>query len=211
MSYAFEYPYKVAPGTVPAYHTSDTYLLFKAMQSYLGSDLFNHIKTEVYAPLNIAPDVLDTLRTWENGGWSNGEPLGGYGMWWTHDAMAKISRFLNQDAGKINNAQVLNVNQLNAAMQRDAADRGMDLSVFEDSDAMWYNNGTWAFKYAAGDTYTNGQVYSCDWYLPFMVGYGGIIVLLGPNHVNYWYFSDAGLVHWGDAVTEMNKIAPFCN
>lgn len=211
MSYAFNYPYQAVAGTVPVYHTSDTYLLFQAMQNYMGSDLFDHIMTHVYAPLNIAPDVLDTLRTWESGGWSNGNPMGGGGMWWTHDAMAKIAKFLNQDAGQINGAQVLNTNQLNAAMQRDAGDRGMDLSVYSGYDAMWYNNSTWAFKYVAGDTYTNGQVYSCDWYLPFMAGYSGITVLLGPNNVNYWYFSDAGLSHWGDAVTEMHKISPFCN
>lgn len=211
MTYAFNYPYKAVPGTVPVYHSSDTYLLFKAMETYIGTDLFDHVKTNVYAPLKIEADSLTTLRTWENGGWSNGSAVGGYGMWWTHDSIAKIAKFLNQDAGKINGTQVLNANRLNATLQRDAGDRGMDLSGYSGYGSIWYNNGTWAYKYIAGNTYTNGQVYSCDWYLPYMVGYGGINVLLGPNNVNYWYFSDAGLAHWGDAVTEMNKINPFCN
>lgn len=211
MDYAFSYPYKAASGSIPVYHTSDTYLLFKAMENYIGKDLFDYIKANVYQPLNIEADSLSSLRTWEDDGWSNGSALGGYGMWWTHDSIAKIARFLNQDRGQIKGKQVLNAQKLKATMQRDVDDRGMDLGCYGSYDSTWYNNGVWAFKYVAGEIYTNGQVYDCDWYLPYMTGYGGITVLMGPNNVNYWYFSDSGLTYWQDAVTEMNKIYPFCH
>jgi hypothetical protein len=43
-----------------------------------------------------------------------------------------------------------------------------------------------------------------------MSGFGGNTVLLLPDGVTYYIFSDGNEFFWYDAVNEINKIAPLC-
>jgi hypothetical protein len=52
--------------------------------------------------------------------------------------------------------------------------------------------------------------YSCDFWIPYMSGYGGITILLLPNGATYYVFSDANEFKWYNAVHEINRIKPFC-
>jgi len=53
--------------------------------------------------------------------------------------------------------------------------------------------------------------YSCTFNVAYMSGFGGITVLMLPDGVTYYIFTDNNEFYWYDAVNEINKIAPFCN
>ena len=201
---AFNFPNKAAPGTLWNYHTSDTFILTSAMNNYLqsqegsGADIFNMVRDEVYAPINLSAGTMTSLRT-DNS--STGAPFGGYGLFWTQDDIAKVAKLLNSDNGMANGVQLLQTDMLADSMQKDATDRGLDTTgrpVFK------YNNGFWAKEFTSTDGYT------CSFYTPFMSGYGGITVVMMPNGATYYYFSDNEEYSWNSSVNEANKLVPHC-
>jgi CubicO group peptidase (beta-lactamase class C family) len=203
---AFHFPNQKPAGQVWNYHTSDTFILTRAMHNYLvqqeGSqaDIFNMVRDEVYMPLQLSTGALTTLRT-DNS--PVGAPFGGYGLFWTTDDIAKLALFLNVGGGSIGGEQILNPDMLAAAMQRNPEDRGLNTSgvpVFK------YNRGFWAKQWTSSEF----RQYSCSFWTPFMSGYGGITVVLIPNGSIYYYFSDNNEFSWYDAVNESNKISPIC-
>lgn len=202
---AFNFPFKVAPGTFWNYHTSDTFIVTRAMNNYLqtqegsGADIFNMLKNEVFAPMNLSTGV-STIRT-DNS--NTGAPFGGYGLFWTQDDIAKVVKFLNNDNGYANGSQILEVNMLADAMQDDSSDRGLDTTG---GTGFKYNNGFWAEDF----TPAAFPQYSCTFYTPFMSGYGGITVVMMPNGATYYYFSDNEEFSWYNAVHEANKLSPHC-
>ena len=204
--FAFLFPHQKAPGQVWVYHTSDTFIATRAMNNYLvkqegsGADIFNFVRDEVFLPLHLSSGALTTLRT-DNS--SNGEPFGGYGLFWTRDDIAKISLLLNDQNGIINGIQVLEPGLLAASLQRNPNDRGLNTTgvpVFK------YRNGFWAREW----TPSEDRRYTCTFWTPFMSGYGGITVVLMPNGSIYYYFSDNNEFSWYDAVNESNKLKPMC-
>ena len=202
---AFNFPYKVSPGTFWNYHSSDTFILSRAMNNYLqsqegsGADIYTMMKNEVYDPIKLSAGV-STLRT-DNS--TSGAPFGGYGLFWTQDDIAKIAKFLNVDNGYANGTQILQISMLDDAMQDDPTDRGLDTTgtpVFK------YNNGFWAKNMTPSEF----PQYSCSFYVPFMSGYGGITVAMAPNGATYYYFSDNEEFSWYNAIHEMNKLSSYC-
>jgi hypothetical protein len=203
---AFSFPNQNAPGQAWVYHTSDTFILTRAMNNYLvgqagsGADIFNLVRDEVYIPLHLSAGALTALRT-DNS--PSGAPFGGYGLFWTQDDIAKVSLLLNDQNGIIDGAQVLEPGLLAAAMQRNAAERGLNTTgvpVFK------YKAAFWAKQWTSAD----GRPYACSFWTPFMSGYGGISVVLMPNGSIYYYFSDNNEFSWYDAVNESNKLSPMC-
>ena len=51
---------------------------------------------------------------------------------------------------------------------------------------------------------------SCNFWVPFMSGYGGNIVAMPPNGVSFYRFSDGNEFPWVPALFELNKLAPVC-
>ncbi len=205
ISIAFDWGNRAAPGTVWVYHTSDTFILTQAMQGYLqtkegaGADIFNFLVDEVYKPVGLGPGAFTTLRTSDNN-WQ-GRPFGGYGLFWIPDDIAKLSTFLNVNHGAVNGTQILSPALLADAMQWDANDRGLTTATYD----FKYNNGFWAHEFTTDDGY------ACNFWVPFMSGYGGITVAMMPDGVTYYYFSDNGDFDWYDAVAEVNNsIASNC-
>lgn len=200
---AFNFPNKKAPGTTWVYHSSDMFIVTRAMNNYLqtqegsGADIFNMVKNEVYAPIHLSAGV-STIRT-DNA--PTGAPFGGYGLFWTQDDIAKVAKFLNNDNGYANGLPILSSAMLDDSMQRNPNDRGMTTSG---STAFKYNNGFWAKDFTPADGY------SCTFWAPFMSGYGGITVVMMPNGVTYYYFSDNDEFNWYNAVHEANKLSPHC-
>ena len=198
---AFDWPHRAPPGTQWVYRTSDTFILTSAMQNYLetmegpDADIFEFVVNEVYKPLNLSPGVFTILRTKDNN-WQ-GQPYGGLGMWWIPDDLAKISSFLNVENGMIDNVQILQPAMLSAALQRDPDDRGVDRDGYGK-----YNNAFWADRYYAG--------FDCEFWVPEMLGYSGIVVALFPNGSTYYYASDNREFTWDTALRESDKIAPLC-
>lgn len=192
------YSRKAAPGSKWIYHTSDTYILGTAMNAYLqgiegsGADIFTDILVgEVLAPLGISPTAEFTRRTYD----SVQQPFAGWGLMWLRDDVAKISNFLA--AGS---QSVLHQGQLDAALQKNPADRGLaPLTNYR------YNNGFWAHEVSG-----NMSGCSADLWLPFMSGYGGISLLVLPNNSVYYYFADDDEYLWMDAAVEAHKIRSLC-
>ncbi|MEJ2750710.1 MAG: serine hydrolase, partial [Anaerolineae bacterium] len=126
---ALNWPHSEAPGSQWVYHTSDTFILTRALQNYLQTqegdeaDIFQFVVDEVYVPLQMEPGVFTVLRT-KDDNWQ-GQPYGGLGLWWVPDDLAKISNFLNVDGGAIDGEQLLQPDLLAAALQRDPNDRGV--------------------------------------------------------------------------------------
>ena len=202
---AFNFPYKVAPGAYWNYHTSDTFIVTRAMNNYLESqegssaDIYDMLKNEVFAPIKLSAGV-STIRT-DNS--TTGVPFGGYGLFWTQDDIAKVAKFLNNDNGFANGTQILNADMLADSMQNDLSDRGVDTTG---GTGFKYNNAFWAEDF----TPAAFPQYSCSFWTPFMSGYGGITVVMMPNGATYYYFSDNEEFSWYNAVHEANKLSPYC-
>jgi hypothetical protein len=94
---AFDWPHSANPGTQWVYRTFDTFILTRAMQNYLQTqedpeaDIYEFLVEEVFKPINIGPGAYTSQRT-KDDNWQ-GQVLGGYGLWWIHDDIAKIAAF----------------------------------------------------------------------------------------------------------------------
>jgi hypothetical protein len=128
-----------------------------------------------------------------------GQAEGGYGLWWIQDDIAKIATLLNNNGGMLDGMHLLHPDLLAAAMQQNPDDRGMDIDRRRK-----YNNAFWAWRY--------GQVegFDCEFWVPEMLGVSGNAVVLMPNGLTYYYFSDNRQFTWDAAVIESDKIVPHC-
>ncbi|WP_105102853.1 hypothetical protein [Microbulbifer pacificus] len=198
-----QYTRKASPGSQWVYHTSDTYIAGTHMTDYLrgqqggSADLFNDtIVADLWAPIGVSPTGRYTRRTYD----AVAQPFAGWGLMWLPDDVAKIARFVGIDDGKIGGQQMLNTTQLNAALQRNAADTGtVPLADYR------YNNGFWAHNVAGNLSGCSGA----QW-IPFLSGFGGITVVLLPNDSVYYYFSDNDTYYWLEAVQEAHGIRSLC-
>lgn len=197
-----EYPRKAAPGTTWVYHTSDTYILGTAMNADVkqlegsSKDIFTDtIVNEMWRPLGLSKTSQVSRRTYD----AVAQPFTGWGLTFLRDDVAKLTTFLNMDDGRIGGTQMLDSAELDAAMQRNPSDRGLDpLTDFK------YNNGFWAHEISS-DTGCPADIW-----VPFMSGYGGITILLLPNDTVYYYFSDDDTYLWKDAAVESHLIRSLC-
>ena len=166
------------------------------MQSYLQSqegpstDIFDLLVNEIFVPIGVGPGAHTSLRTSDNN-WQ-GPPLGGYGLWLVQDDVAKIVTLLNNNSGVHNGAQLLDADVLASAMQQNSSDRGLPTS----SEPFVYNNGFW------GHEFTTSDGYSCNFWTPYMSGFGGISVIMMPNGSTFYVFSDGNTFNWFDVVKE---------
>jgi hypothetical protein len=207
---AFEFDlHTVAPDTLWIYRSSDTFLLTSAMNLYLqqkkGSraDIFEQVLNDVYIPLKASHGFRSIIRT-DNS--AVGRPTGYYGLFYIQDDIAKIGDWLNNGNGMINGKQVLEPTRLRESLFREPAVTGLSVPVPNDRN-FFYKDSTW------GKTMSPSQFpqYNCTFRVAYMTGYGGINVLLLPNGVTYYVFTDNNQFFWYDAVNEINKIAPLCH
>ena len=173
-------------------------MLGTAINAYLaehagpGADLLEDVLLPWWQPLNLSPTSQVSRRSYDDAA----QPFTGYGLTLTIDDVARLASFAN---GPQIRKQV-DTGLLDAALQRDAADRGLPAA----GGNFLYNNGFWAYP---GYTSANCPV---PLNLPFMLGYGGINVVLLPNDTVYYYFSDGGRFGWLAAAREADRIKPFC-
>ncbi|MCP4417613.1 MAG: hypothetical protein GY805_13395, partial [Chloroflexi bacterium] len=201
---ALDWPHSADPGTQWVYRTSDTFIVTSAMNNYLqaqagtDADIFQFVVDDVYTSLKMGPGVYSTLRT-KDDNWQ-GQPYGGYGLWWVQDDIAKIATLLQNNGRSANGDQILHPDLVAAALQNNPDDRGVEIDSRNQ-----YNNAFWATSYGARDGY------DCEFWVPQMQGISGVVVVLMPNGSTYYYFSDNQEFRWNAAVTESNKIAPHCS
>lgn len=202
--FACSYPYKTTPGSTFVYHTTDTYLLGRAMDTYYksqagsGADFFDDVIVgEIFEPLGLSPTSHTSLRTQDG----VAQPHVGYGLIFVRDDVVKLAEFLNKSQGKIQGVQTLDSGMVAAAL--DLGTGGLQAG----SSADRYKSGFWYY-----DLNQDVHDYGCSaarW-VPYMSGYGGISVALLPNGMVYYNFSDSGQLTWGMSTIELNKIAPLC-
>jgi len=208
------FPHRAVPGTTFVYQTHTTFLLTQAMSAYLkgrqgsDADIFNAIRDHVYKPIHFSQGSLTTLRT-DNS--PSGKPFGGYGLFLIQDDIAKLGHFLNDEQGAVSGKQVLEHGRLTESLFRTANPAVIGVLVPDVGkptvpNTFRYHNFFWG-KHM---TPTEFPRYKCDFWVPFMSGYGGNIVLLLPNGAVYYIFSDGNEFIWYAAVEEINKIAPLC-
>ena len=212
------FPNKSNPGTVWVYHTSDTYLLGRAMEIYLTyqpgynyySDLLaNFVVPDIYAPLGLSPTSQWSRRT---SGWGDPQQnFTGWGMTWVRSDIAKIAKFMSIDNGAISGVQKLDPTMLNAALQRSPTYPD-GLATGDSQGVLWYQHGLWAKNVQAPVGCSNPT------YVPEMSGYGGITVaMFPPSHgsgVIYYNFSDEGnaaAFDWSNPAIEANKFGSYCH
>jgi hypothetical protein len=209
------FPHKANPGTTFVYQTAATFILTQAMTTYLqqrqgsGADIFNSIRDMVYKPIHLSQGALTTLRS-DNS--PAGKPVGGWGLYFIQDDVAKLGRLLNNNGGMIDGKQVLEPTRLKESLFRIADPASVSLPVpWSENPSVQntyrYHNYFWARHMTPAEF----PQYHCDFWVPLMSGYGGNSVLLLPNGATFYIFSDGEEWEWFGAVNEINKIAPFCH
>ena len=198
MTQALSWQHHTMPGQTWVYHSSDTFILVRAIQNYLGEDAFDWLAQEVFAPLKIGPGAHSSARTSENN-WQ-GQAFGGYGLWWSVDDAAKLANLMQNRGRMPDEEQLLHPDLVATAMQR-TPDRGFLTGAGE-----YYRLGFWASKF----TPDVDPELQCTFYTPYMSGSGGIVILLLPNGMTYYYFSDNSEFVWLDAVKETNRMRSHC-
>jgi len=111
------FPHRANPGTSFAYHSSDTYIAGTLMNEILpaGSDIHTDVLVErVMKPLRLSPVTWATRRTYD----SRAQPYTGYGLTLHSDDIVRIGLFLARGDGAIEGTQVLDPEELKAALQR---------------------------------------------------------------------------------------------
>jgi hypothetical protein len=201
---AFNWPNRAQPGTTWVYRTSDTFIITRAMQNFLQSqtggedDIFEYVVDQIYRPLRLGPGAFTSMRTSDNN-WQ-GQAEGGYGLWFIPDDIAKLGTFLLLEGGKINDEQILNPGMLAATLQQDPEDRGLRIGPNS-----YYNNAFWAQRFGPS------QGFDCEFWVVDWQGISGNVVVLMPNGVIYYYFSDNQEFVITPAVLAADRIHPFCD
>lgn len=193
------FPRREAPGERFVYHSSDTYLAGAAMQALLDEvapgnrGIYRELVAEPFwAPLAVSGALSWPLATRDD----VAQPLTGWGLFLTADDIARIGAWLGDAEHP---PEGLDRELLDAALQRDADDRGLPAGP-----SLYYNNGFWAWD--------AGPTLGCDAPMPVpsMSGHGGIIVVLFPNGVLYYHVSDGHEYRWRDAALVAHRIRSLC-
>lgn len=191
---------RAPPGTRWVYHTSDTYILGAAMAGFLakhgGGDMFDTLVAPVWRALGVSPAALVTRRTYD----AARQPFTGWGITFQRDDFAKLGLFMARGDGVAGGKAMIDAAMLKAALQRDPSQPGLTAA----SDDLRYQHGMWAWNAA--------KVLGCrrDTWIPFMAGYGGILVALMPNGMVYVRVSDGGDIPWAKGAAAADAIKPFC-
>ncbi len=203
VAFSCSYLNKKAPGTTWVYHTTDTFLLGRALQNIYrtqenstSKDFFaDMLAAEIYAPLGMSPTTQTSLRTND----AVALPFTGYGLTFHHDDFVKMGNFLYKDAGKIGGVAMLDPVLLNEAMQKTS-----NLGLTTGTTTSNYYHGFW--------TYNGKSNLGCsaDVWIPYMSGYGGIGVVMLKNNMVYYYVSDKDEYGFITTVKELHKISSAC-
>ena len=200
---AFSYKnYPWGPGEVARYNSSTLFVLAAAMDSYLKSmegpqaDLWQMVTEEVYNPIGIS--YAPVLRTTEPDG-SQGLPVLAYGLYPTVEELARIAILL-QNGGRYQEQQILHAGKLAEAL-RLTDNRGLptgDRTRYGDTT---YLMSFWADAYRTG----NGKYFL----IPYMSGYGGNRLVLAPNGVSSFRFTDSMNYDTVPLIRATEAVQPF--
>jgi CubicO group peptidase (beta-lactamase class C family) len=193
------YARKATPGTFWVYHTPDNALVATALQAVVVAQepatatIDKFMTNEIFAPLGLSSMTFGVKKTYD----TTAQAWGGYGMFINGDDYAKMGAFMNEGEGKIAGTQILDYSRLKMAMQRDAANPGLTVTVPSQPYNHRYKGNLWAKDMYGGAYASCGVTYT-----PYMSGFGGISVVLIKNKSTYYVVSDNLEYEWVTAVTE---------
>lgn len=210
------FPHTAEPGTTWVYQTHATFIVTQAMNAYLQrrrgptADIFELVRDDVFKPIKFSQGSLTSLRT-DNTDKSTdktGKALGSHGLFYIYDDVAKLSKFLNNDGGKIGKTQILDPARLRDSLFRNPDHLGLAVSGPSGipPGTHRYQSAFWGAKMTRAEF----PDFGCEFWVARMGGYGGISIVLMPDGITYYVFSDNDEFHWNDAVREANKLASLC-
>ena len=188
---------KDKPGKKFVYHSTDIYILGTALNNFIksanspNSDLYEDIMKPLWDNLSLSHALNKSQRTAD----SINQTFTAWGLFFLSTDIVSIGNYLRNIAEE--NPQTL----MGSSLQLNNKDRGLDAF----SGIKFYNNGFWARKLP-------GFQVGCkqDVFIPYMEGYGGIVVALMPNGHLYYFFSDGDQFSWSKAAKASSKIKSFC-
>lgn len=197
------FPRREAPGNRWVYRTADTYVLGTALNAFVKRrfgrrmDLYDDVVVaDLWRPLGLSPVSAVTRRTYD----AVAQPFTGWGLVLHRDDIARIARWLASSDGNSSAQSLLDSRMLAEALQRTPGNRG-----FVAIDALTrYQHGFYGHDF--------GPDIGCaePAWVPYMAGYGGIIVALFPNGSVYYYVSDGDSFRWRGAAIESDRIRSYC-
>jgi hypothetical protein len=207
------FPARTAPGTTWVYQSVASFITNQAMNGYLrqlqgsSADIFNLVRDDVFKPLHVSKGGLTTLRT-DNS--ETGKAIGALGLFYVQDDIAKLAKLLNNDNGVIQGSQVLDPARVQESLFRTTTALGLpvpDSGTPAVLNTNRYNNGFWA-KHVTTAEFPQT---SCDFWMPYMSGWGGITVAMLPNGVSFYVFGDQHEYNFGNALIEGIKLGSPCH
>ena len=195
-------PRRETAGRTFVYRTSDTYVLGAALAAFvrkkmgLQADLLDDVVwPDVWRVVGLSPVADFSRRTRDH----VRQPFVGYGLALLPDDVAKLGQWLNPVS--VSARDLLDERMMRSALQLDATDRGLATTV---DGTLLYNDGFWAVRI--------DDVPGCDIpaFVPFMSGFGGVSIVLLPNGVTYYYFSDGDEFRFRRAIHAAARIHPYC-
>ena len=202
------YPRHEDAGKTWVYHTADTFLLGVGLNTLLrqqpgqqGKDIFSDVvDADIYAPLKLSATARTTRRTYDD----YAQAFFGWGLFLHADDLVKLARFLALDHGVIDGQALLDRSMLDEALQRDPRQRGLQVAHLA---KFRYQHGFWA---------RNLQTeLGCDkpaW-VPFMSGFGGILVVMFPNGAIWYSAADDGAlpsIDFAEPARQLARLGTMC-
>jgi len=200
---AFSYKnYPWGPGEIARYNSINTFILSAAMDGFLKSeegpdaDIWDMVVEEVYNPIGICHAPI--MRTVEPDG-ARGLPIFGYGLYPTVDDVAKVAALLHE-GGRHEGQQLLHPAKVAQALYQTGT-AGFPSGQMNEDGEIRYNLSFWGYPYRSqgGETFI----------VPYMSGFGGNMVVLNPNGVTTFRFSDAHNYNVDPLVRVADAVEPF--
>jgi hypothetical protein len=197
---AGQYPW--GPGEVLRYNSTQTFVLAAAMDAFLKrqrgpqAQLWDMVVAEVLQPIGIVHAPL--MHTQEAGG-GRGIPILAYGLYPTIDDVAKLTTLL-QHGGEHQGQQLLHAAKLAEALDPSER-RGLPSGQRNRFGEGRYHLSFWSVPYRTAT--------GCRFQVPYMLGYGGNLVVLLPNGVAAFRFADGFHFDLEAMVLAGEAIRPF--
>lgn len=190
------------PGKIARYINPHSLVLSAAMDAFLKSQegpdahLWDMLNQEVFEPIGVYH--LPMLHTLERDG-SRGVSIMLLGLYLTVDDTAKIAMLL-QDGGRHGDEQLLSSTRLEEALYRRGVAGLPTGKRFVDGDEA-YHMSFWGQPYRTQDGYY--------FQVPYMQGHGGNSLVLAPNGVSSFRFTDADHYDVEPLIRAAETIRPF--
>ena len=170
------------------------------------ADLFAMMWTDVYHPLHWSRGFHSTMRTDNR---ATGAPWGYAGLFWSIDDLAKLAAFVSIGDGTIDGRQVIDAARLREALFR-TTQAGLPVPDWEPHPRVKhtyvYNHNFWGKRVGPQEF----PFIRCRFTVPFMSGFGGVIVMFLPNGAAYYAITDGYEYPLNAAIEQIGRLAPYC-